>query len=293
MSTLCPADEQNLLSSGLVSSVSPQGTRKIHRRRLNLFSDEENAHIPLTSLSDTPSDSIEAAFHTIPDQLISKATLKCLGYNTETANELWFRWTHWPPNTGVIRETDPDGAGCLEMPFIIFATGHLASGREVDTCDDEDDEPWYNCMLRCGINSSTQQDIMVQDFRVMRLTESCRFWLKDTMILRYRGLEEVQNASQQRSLSGVSTSMGPDMSSASDLPVPGCITLYRGTDRTSLDHLFHDSGAVKNLGVLISHSSTDFRSMESAFCFVADQDIAESHAQWVKHRHNASSVVIV
>ncbi|OAR02467.1 hypothetical protein LLEC1_00942 [Akanthomyces lecanii] len=62
--------------------VVPDGTFRLHRRRLNRSSDEENQHIPLN----VPLASSEAktAFASIPANIISKATLLYLSFDIAT-----------------------------------------------------------------------------------------------------------------------------------------------------------------------------------------------------------------
>ncbi|KAI1380811.1 hypothetical protein F4677DRAFT_404690 [Hypoxylon crocopeplum] len=195
MSILSQADIESLLGSGLVSPSSPNGTRRIHKRRLNRSSDEENSHLPLSPVSMASSASTSNMFSTIPEVLISLATLKHLGCNEETATRLWGEWTNWPSGNPV-RETDDEISG---VPFIEFVTGHLASDRNIDTFD-ENNQEWYDCMNHCGTNPEVQASIMDPIFRDIRLTESCLFWIKDTVDLRYRGLVEVQKASRDRTM---------------------------------------------------------------------------------------------
>jgi hypothetical protein len=50
----------------------------------------------------------------------------------------------------------------------------------------------------CGIRPEVQVSIMNPIYKTVRLTESCCFWMKDTIELRYRGLEAIQEASHER-----------------------------------------------------------------------------------------------
>lgn len=68
---LAPVDVNDLMSASLISPVSPDGTRRLHKRRLHGSSDEENSHIPLMSIS-SPDAATSNAFLTIPDVLISR-----------------------------------------------------------------------------------------------------------------------------------------------------------------------------------------------------------------------------
>lgn len=176
---LAPEDAALMQESGLVTPSSSEGTRWIHKRRLNRSSDEEEQHLPLTPVSTTSSSS---SFVSIPDHLISFATLLHLGYNSQTATHIWENWNNWP-SWGPMRESDDIEYG---VPFIDFAKGHI--GSALDTCED-DDAQWFHCMELYGISNELREAIMDPKFRQIRLTESCKFWVQDTFKLRYRGLK--------------------------------------------------------------------------------------------------------
>ncbi|KAI1403340.1 hypothetical protein F4819DRAFT_231879 [Hypoxylon fuscum] len=191
MSIIDPADEEALLSADLITSAYEDGTRRIHKRRLNSLSDQEYQNLPLASASSMSSSDY---YHTIPDILISRATLEYLGYTEARSRELWETWMNWPPDEPK-RESDDIYHG---VPFIDFATGHVGP-QYIDTADD-DDSTWNHCLNRCGIAAKTQLEIMDPVFKDIRLTESCLFWVKDTMMMRYRGLQAIQQTSRKRTM---------------------------------------------------------------------------------------------
>jgi hypothetical protein len=71
------------------------------------------------------------------------------------------------------------------------------AGRQHDTASDNDQE-WYDCMNARGIATELQDAIMDPVFKTLRLTESCIFWILDTLEMRYRGLIAIQEASIER-----------------------------------------------------------------------------------------------
>lgn len=186
-----PLDTVMLVAAGLASPVDINGTRRIHKRRLNRSSDEDHKHISLASISSTEA---ATAFVDIPDDLISHATLQYLGYNSEAASRLWQGWTEWSPGP-IVREIDDSISG---IPFIDFAIGYV-NGRHIDAAT-EDDQDWFQCMDTCGIATELQEAIMDPIFRHVRSTKSCIFWITDTMQMRYLGLQEVQRTSREREM---------------------------------------------------------------------------------------------
>lgn len=193
-------DFKNLVELGEASSLSSGGMIRLHKRRVNRpfhkrSSDEENANSPLPPISAT-SSSLD--FVTIPDTFISLATLIYLGFTKEEAEKVWNKWTNWP----YPRETDPDDEDSPwgNMRFIDFILLHMGSDGSDDDNDtySENNEEWYSCMVRYGINDELQTAIMDPYFDSIRHTETCLHWLRDSMESRYHTLEEVQAASSER-----------------------------------------------------------------------------------------------
>ncbi|CAI7569245.1 unnamed protein product [Penicillium discolor] len=289
-----PGDAEALQESGLASPPCSDGTRRIHKRRLNRSSDEEENHLPLTPVSmDASSD----CFVSIPEDLVSFATLQYLGYNHQTATRIWERWTNWPPGR-IKRQCDDFEDG---IPFIEVAEGYLDSAT--DTCDD-DDSAWLDCLDKYGMSTELTHAIMDTKFRHIRLTQSCKFWVQDTLKLRYRGLEEVQEASRERERAtqreasrpgtnnpgppaqrSISESLrsAPWMSPETALSSfatgaaankPGEIQLYKGMDKAWINDLFRGDGSV-------------------GIYFAVDREVAVYYACYAKRRSGVNAVVIV
>ncbi|KAF4338107.1 ferric-chelate reductase [Fusarium beomiforme] len=85
-----PADIVDLGRQGLISPVRKDGTRFIHKRRI--INDLGLTDIPLEARF----DSTPEAFHAIPDQRVSKATLKHIGFTEEKAEEIWHQFENFP-----------------------------------------------------------------------------------------------------------------------------------------------------------------------------------------------------
>lgn len=309
---LVPDDAVTLQNSGLVSPPLSDGTRRIHKRRLNRSSDEEERHLPLTPVS-TSSNS--DSFVSIPDHLISLAALEHLGYNSETATYIWEYWTNWLPGEPK-RETDDIYHGVL---FIDVAEGHLDNFP--DTCE-ENDADWFQCMDLYGINRELQEAIMNPKFRWIRLTESCKFWVWDTFRLRNRALQAVQEASRERDMASRREASRPGQNSpvrsgrrsiSDSLRIvpwlsretalseaattaasraPGHTTLYKGIDQALVRSLFDNDGNV-DFGCLVSAPRSDFSARQADLYFAVDREVAEHYACYIKRRSTCSGAVII
>lgn len=129
-------------------------------------------------------------YSTISKELVSLATIKYLGYDDESAARIWNDWIASAPGDPI-----PELDLVFNTPFIDLIIGFSYDRQDLDTSDDND-EKWFECMNRCGINQDTQAAIMNPVFRHIRLTESCLFWIRDTIESRYKAL--VHKASRER-----------------------------------------------------------------------------------------------
>ncbi|KAJ4227186.1 hypothetical protein NW759_004555 [Fusarium solani] len=189
---LAPLDTAHLMSQGLVGPVDASGMRKIHKRRLNRFGEQEYGHLPLDA---TVSQAASDMFVSIPDQLISQATLEYAGFSKTKANEIWNSWNNWP-STGPRRETDPDDSG-LQVTFLDFICGYISSSLDTGS---EDDDEWINCMNTYGLSMEFQDAILDPLFKYLRLSDSCAERAKDTIQIRYAGLKAIRQESSNREI---------------------------------------------------------------------------------------------
>lgn len=191
-SILAPLDAAHLMSQGLVGPVDSDGMRKIHKRRLTRFSEQEYVHLPLdVTISQAASD----MFASIPDQLISQATLEYVGFSKTKATEIWNSWNNWP-STRPRRETDPEDSG-VQVTFLDYICVQISSSLDTDS---EDDAEWVNCMNTYGLSKEFQDAILDPHFKYLRLSDSCAGWSKDTINMRYAGLKAIQQESSNREI---------------------------------------------------------------------------------------------
>ncbi|KAJ4258204.1 hypothetical protein NW762_008350 [Fusarium torreyae] len=198
-----PADVAQLLSLGLAGPLNQaRGTRRVHKRRLNRSSDEENGHIPLNAHPQSQPE----AFATIPADLISNATIEYVGFAPDKATQIWNSWNNWP-TTGPQREIDHVDND-LQVTFLDFLKGHVS--YSADTFEDND-PAWIRYMQNWGIPTELQHSIMDGHFKSLRLDGSCAYWVRDTIKMRYAGFEDIQRASRERqqALQRASSRPGP------------------------------------------------------------------------------------
>ncbi len=321
---IAPLDATNLQAQGLLRQSSSSGSRRLHKRRLNRSSDEEHYHIPLQIPQS--SSAMEDAFVTIPKALISRETLTHVGLSASKGDEIWGQWTNWPAD-GPRREIDADDGG-LQVPFLDFIIGHATRGNKPDTIGESDIE-WRECLDTCGIASDTQAAIMDPNFTFLRLSRSCLDWVRDTIKMRYAGLQDIQRASRQRemklrreesrpgsstggsagagredggrrstsglqqqSMAGMSVDVWGSARATAARDAPGYTVLYKGIDQGRISSLFGEDGTVSDIDTLLSLPPSDFSRL-LAFYFTPDIKVAEYYAAYAKRRTVCESVVMV
>ncbi|KAK2072335.1 hypothetical protein P8C59_006694 [Phyllachora maydis] len=229
-------------------------------RRLNSSSDEEYAHIPLDGRSVSPNGA--QAFAAVPAQLISRQTLEYIGLSSAKANEVWESWSNWPAS-GPRREVDADNG----LPCVIFRDFVLSPLYNHTDAWKDDDEQWHACMNICGISDSLQAAIMDPGFKELRMKESCRHWIKDTLEIRLAGLMEIQRASREREMG---------IRRATNRPVT-----YGG-----------NGGSAASDG-LKSWPPTDFSQNRGMFYFTPNVSVAEYYAAYAKRRAGCEAIIMV
>lgn len=302
------------METGLAGPPRSDGTIRLHRSRINGSSDEENADLPLTPVSPTSSD---LHFITIPDTLISSATLIYLGFTKERAEFIWNQWTNWP----YPRETDPENednprGNMLYIEVILLHFGSYGSDDEYDTYS-ENNEEWTYCMDRYGINDELKATMMDPRFNSIRLTNSCLYWLRDTIEERYFGLEDIQAASYERQMAiqrpqehlggsqyeqrwTIQERAGKSLHTSTSRfameaghTQPGHIKLFKGISQRRLKDIVNPNDGSIDTSALMSYPQTDFLSRTGGGYFAVDRDMAVRYANWAKHRVKGGSAAIL
>ncbi|KAF4429444.1 hypothetical protein FACUT_9187 [Fusarium acutatum] len=275
---LAPGDAAQLINLDLVNLPNPpNGSIQIHKRRLNRTSDAEHKDIPLNANIESRPE----AFATIPEKLISKATIEYVGFNSDKATEIWSGWVNWPSGP-IIREIDLGDCTTLEVSFIDWVKRHTGNPLTDDIWE-EDNSAWSRYMQQRGIATELQNSIMDPSFKDIRLTGTCIGWLRDTIEMRYEGLKEIQRASAERE-----KALGHQGTSARSQRQSGLAS----RDQARLNGLFDHQGALDRISVLLSvTSSTDFSSTKRMYCFTPDYSLARKHAAWIKRRGPPAVIV--
>lgn len=167
---LTAEDAQALEEAGLAIPVTA-GMRKIL-----------NTTIYSVSAGSENSEDSEPEFVEICEHMESQETLMWLGFNEETAKDLFNTWEQYDPD-------DPS-------PFFTFITDYIRY-HKMDAYDDQD---WNTALRIIGVNDELRATIMDPDFTNLRLGASAKHWILDSMEIRYRILAKASETSQERAL---------------------------------------------------------------------------------------------
>jgi hypothetical protein len=123
----------------------------------------------------------EADSFEIPAIIESKATYEFLGYESDTAQAIWTRYSTKPED--------------MPSDFFDFARYHL---RGAHLCPGVPREECEKFMIDKGVQPWLRQAILMEEFEDLRSTDSCAHWIVDAMDMRYRTLLSMNKRFQER-----------------------------------------------------------------------------------------------
>jgi hypothetical protein len=194
-----PAEEARFFESkGLLSPLAGK------KRKLSTSLLSDTPPFSLSSRPKGPSDrvgseSFEATFtsqeaetSTVPETLESVESLEYVGFTTSMAEKIYNRYQNSPED--------------IPWAFFEFALAVIEDPQIEDAESPQDD--WFACMTRIGLDEDFQRAIMLEEFADLRYTATCKFWVQDTMEMRWRFLENLMSCER-----GISSSkrVGQDL----------------------------------------------------------------------------------
>ncbi|CAF9928764.1 MAG: hypothetical protein HETSPECPRED_006924 [Heterodermia speciosa] len=283
---LAPLDAANLEKLGVVSKVSG-GKRKISSSTWSLVS---TTSTPFTSSSEDE-QTIE-----IPEVLRSKETYIFLGLSEKLATILWKRWLNIDPD-----DRGPDGP----ISFLSLAETIVACHNEDLWCIND---PWINYITALGFSDEIAAAICDPKHDSIRFTASAKFWLLDTLNLRWRSLQDLQDKSRSRlrkaqskkaDTSEADTSVairgGGDQAMNPNF-VPGSTILWRGSDNRYVQNLIHPITGEVDMYRMRALWPNDFGSIlkgGSGYYFSPQKAVALKYAAFARKRSESSATSLV
>ncbi|KAF2002606.1 hypothetical protein P154DRAFT_593613 [Amniculicola lignicola CBS 123094] len=164
--------------------------------------------------------------------------------------------------------------------------------RDADALDNSDD--WVGAMQEMGIGTLLQEAIMDEEFESLRLTQSLKYWVADSIQTRWDSLNELN----ERVVQHLNLKPGtPHLRGGVDTDrqtfqrnLPGHVTLYRATTKSRLKDVVKKDGKV-NLAIARSSPPGDFNSDFSALYFTREEEVVKQYAKFCRRRCPHANVV--
>lgn len=169
----------------------------------------------------------EAETSTVPETLESVESLEYVGFTTNMAETIYNRYQSAPED--------------IPWGFLEFALAVIEDPQIEDAESSQDD--WFACMTRIGLGEDFQRAIMLEEFADLRYTATCKFWVQDTVEMRWRFLKNLKYVLRERQIQLQKTSTRPSFApragsgpqSRKRLSVGGAPTIGQGGSVSSLD----------------------------------------------------------
>ncbi|KAI9807144.1 MAG: hypothetical protein M1825_005862 [Sarcosagium campestre] len=151
------AQQRRTLSATTITVLQSLGTPPTHSRHGSL---QLRVSSYSSSSSEESNDTVE-----VPEFLESEETLRFLGYDKSSARRIW---DHYQT---LVREFDPS-----PVCFFTIARAEIED-NESDAILDQD---WDTALKNMGIQSRLRRDILDEEFKDLRCTQSAKYWVLET-----------------------------------------------------------------------------------------------------------------
>ena len=278
---LAPLDAAHLEALGSASPVY-QGKRKVSS---STWSSSTTTLTTVASLDSTLS--IE-----IPEAMRSEESFVFLGCTKSLAKTLWQRWLAISPE-----DRGPDGP----ISFMSLAETVVARHEDDVWCANED---WIGMITSLGFATEVAEAICDPQYDAIRFTASAKFWLLDTIQLRWRSLEELQDISRSRlrkaqsktHTSSLMTRGGGDKFLKNADYVPGSTILWRGSDNKYLQGLIDPNTGAVDLDRMQASWPNDFHGLPgkgAVYHFSPQKAVGLKYAQYARKRSGGGTASVV
>ncbi|KAK8075318.1 hypothetical protein PG997_009981 [Apiospora hydei] len=127
-------------------------------------------------------------FVLIPEYFESSVCLRYLGLDDATAEKLWKEWDEDKDQERKDVESVQDDA-----------VKHIKNTEPTKDMDSSDDRHWHELLSKIGVNDDFRKNLMDPHYKDIRLTNTCKYWVKYFFEHRKHTLVEIQRFSRERS----------------------------------------------------------------------------------------------
>lgn len=154
--------------------------------------------VSVKSYSSSSSSATDDETVEIPTDLNSREVLEFLGFDDAVGNEIFANW-----------QASQDDE--IEDWVIGFARAYVEHMGRLYNAVDEDDE-WDDALKKMGMSKDMRDRILDPEFKDLRLTQSARYWVKDTINEAFYFLTTLSSRMEQRLASQAPRVNSPDSS---------------------------------------------------------------------------------
>lgn len=79
----------------------------------------------------------------------------------------------------------------FQLDFLETALWHVEESSVADASSSSDD--WESCLAAFGVNQTLQEALLTEDFRDIRCTATCKFWVAESLELSYEALRSLND----------------------------------------------------------------------------------------------------
>lgn len=181
----------------------------------------------------------------------------------------------------------------LGSDFFDFVRSHTEDSGVPDVSHSMD--YWRGCLGELGVNERLTEAILDPDYKDVRLTATCKFWVIDSMHTEYKALQSLDKKltrlvtliQQWRDLECLSF---PGPAVKAPLTMKGHTMLWRADSRSRIKYFY--IGKDINLEAIES-SCGDFSYKEPLTYWTPQKETAERYAEWARHRQRIADIELI
>ncbi|KAI9736301.1 MAG: hypothetical protein M1834_001187 [Cirrosporium novae-zelandiae] len=226
-----------------------------------------------------------------PQTLESVETIIYMGYTEAKANEIWKAWLEV--------EASQAGGNEFQWGFLEYVLPiEKRAENDNDAGEGLEEDDWDGMMKWLGVADELRSKIMDPEFVNVRLTESARFWVHDTMELRFLMLEERMEKEARGERGHSNQEHATTTPPATSSPQPPCPAPPSGFTELwkskSAYRIHRDSNQKIPLVCLSSKTPSDFRGhMGTHLYLFAQKEVALNHQQYLRKRVPGSPTIMI
>lgn len=149
----------------------------------------------------------------------------------------------------------------------------------------------------CGISVETQDAIIYPHFAYLRRSNSCVYWARETINIRYAVLVNIsctrEHGKEQQDVPVAPSGDWSSQRTMAAYSTPGYVVLYKTVIQPRYRPLYDETGALADIRALYSPPPSDFSGVKMLVCLTPDVEVVEYQASYIRRRaeHTPAGIV--